>query len=482
MSSTTRPKPRPRPRARAPATASLNIDATSSSSPAPSSATQIQATPALATIEDEDALFLRNRTRTPQTWKQLSRMTEVKETRKRKSSASDSSDEENRDSPRARNRKKRSQPKRKNDALPDWTKKTPKEIVISSDSDSDDDIILESKPRKATKNGDEESSPRSKTKRARSRSITPPPALPQFAIQRAQAAVEQLVGSGPRAVTPTYDADESMDNIALDPELASIAQRVRSEALRGDTPEVDMGGPEEVKLKVVWKPHPQDPDGREDSWGITQKRHTNFSLLFDEIADLAGVRVENMVICYEGKRVFAFSNPHSIGIWAEAELEACDKSTYEYLKEHKRFRSPSVAPFLPHGLDGSRRSPSRARSPSLEMLSESDEGPAPSSPAPQGDNSNTFHLTIRSERTKDKDITLVVRPTTKCGAIVRAFLKKAGLDTEYPADGAPAKGRGRGKAVAKVPVLSVDGDRMDPETEIGEADLEDGDQVEVVGL
>ena len=144
-------------------------------------------------------------------------------------------------------------------------------------------------------------------------------------------------------------------------------------------------------------------------------------------------------------------------------------------------RSPSVAPTF-HGADGYPHSPSRARSPSLEMLPESDEAPAPSSPAPKDDNSNTFHLTIRSERTKDKDITLLVRPTTKCGAIVRAFLKKAGLDAEYPAAGAPPKGRGRGKAATKNPALSVDGDRMDPETEIGEADLEDGDQVEVVGL
>ena len=144
-------------------------------------------------------------------------------------------------------------------------------------------------------------------------------------------------------------------------------------------------------------------------------------------------------------------------------------------------RSPSVAPTF-HGADGYPQSPSRARSPSLEMLPESDEAPAPSSPAPKDDNLNTFHLTIRSERTKDKDITLLVRPTTKCGAIVRAFLKKAGLDAEYPAAGAPPKGRGRGKAATKNAALSVDGDRMDPETEIGEADLEDGDQVEVVGL
>ncbi len=49
------------------------------SSPGPSSAvsaTQAQVQAALQTIEDEDALFLRNRTRTPQAWKQLSRMTE----------------------------------------------------------------------------------------------------------------------------------------------------------------------------------------------------------------------------------------------------------------------------------------------------------------------------------------------------------------------------------------------------------------------
>lgn len=155
--------------------------------------------------------------------------------------------------------------------------------------------------------------------------------------------------------------------------------------------------------------------------------------------------------------------------------------TYQYLQEHKRMRSPSVAPFL--GADPSRRSPSRTRSPSIELLSDSDNEPPASAPS-QGDEeeSNTFHLTIRSART-NKDISLLVRPSTKCGAIVRAFLKKAGLEAEYPVDAGTQKGRGRGKAApAKVPALSVDGDKMDPETEIGDADLEDGDLVEVVGL
>ena len=100
-------------------------------------------------------------------------------------------------------------------------------------------------------------------------------------------------------------------------------------------------------------------------------------------------------------------------------------------------------------------------------------------------------MIVRSERTKDKDITLLVRPKTKCGAIVRGFLKKAGLEAEYPEETAPPppkKGRGRGKVAAaaavksKVPALSVDGEKMDPDAEIGVMDLEDGDMVEVIGL
>lgn len=161
--------------------------------------------------------------------------------------------------------------------------------------------------------------------------------------------------------------------------------------------------------------------------------------------------------------------------------EAFEKTTYQYLQEYKRIRSPSIAPAADG--DALRRSPSRARSKSIELSDNDSKGGAASAPV-QNENdeeSNTFHLIVRSARTA-KDISLLVRPSTKCGAIVRAFLKKAGLAAEY-INAAPATGRGRGKAAAvKVPALSVDGDRMDPETEIGEADLEDGDQVEVIGL
>ena len=49
-------------------------------------------------------------------------------------------------------------------------------------------------------------------------------------------------------------------------------------------------------------------------------QHENFYRMYDEIADLASITSENLVVCYDGKRIFAPSNPHGIGVWAEAEL------------------------------------------------------------------------------------------------------------------------------------------------------------------
>lgn len=100
--------------------------------------------------------------------------------------------------------------------------------------------------------------------------------------------------------------------------------------------------------------------------------------------------------------------------------------------------------------------------------------------------SDTFRLTLRSDKTS-KDIVLTVRPSTKCGSIVKAFLKKAGLADKYleaAPKAAAKKRRGRKSlvVVASGPKILVDGDKMDNDTEISEADLEDGDMVEVVGL
>ena len=101
------------------------------------------------------------------------------------------------------------------------------------------------------------------------------------------------------------------------------------------------------------------------------------------------------------------------------------------------------------------------------------------------DKGDKFKIILRSKAAKD--ITLTVRPTTKCGAIVKAFLKSAGLADKYPGAGevagkTPAKKGRKTAAPAGGPWLAVDGDKMANNVEIGEADLEDGDMVEVTGL
>ncbi|CDO69907.1 hypothetical protein BN946_scf184884.g66 [Trametes cinnabarina] len=487
-----RPKPRPRPRARAPqaaATVALDTDVPTPSSPGASSAVTSTppppAVPEQSSIDDEDALFMRNQSRTAQGWRKINKLAEAKDSKKRKSSGSDSSDSEHEtgSSPRFRGRKVQKRTNRQG-ILPDWTRKRPDEIILSSD-DSDEDILAprKSKNPMVVEISDSPVKPGGRH-RSRSRSLTPPPALSQYVIARAQEAVRNVVGSVGRAASPTLDVgDDTMDNIVSDPELASIARRVKAEAARqGGTPAPEGGGPENVTLRVMWKPHPLNPNGRSEVWSMRQKRHDNFHQLCAEIADLASIRSENVVLSLDGMRVFPSSTPHSVGIWAEAELEACDKITYDYLQENKRMRSESVAPSgHPHLDIACRRSPSRARSPSFTELSDSGFGAAESEPEEKDAGAaGAFTLFVVSEKTKGRRINLRVLPRTKCGVIVRKFLEKAGLQADYPERAPVAKGRGRG--TTKVPVLSVDGEKMDPEAQIGEVDLEDGDQVEVVGL
>jgi hypothetical protein len=132
-------------------------------------------------------------------------------------------------------------------------------------------------------------------------------------------------------------------------------------------------------------------------------------------------------------------------------------------------------------------------SPPIE-LSDSDDAPSPvyanaqESDAESDAGGETFKLVLQSAITKS--ITLTVRPTTTCGAIVQAFLKKAGLADKYgksPREsiGGPSK-KGKKAATAvepeKNPQLVIDGDKMAHHVPIGEMDLDDGDAVDVVGL
>ncbi|KZP18892.1 hypothetical protein FIBSPDRAFT_863245 [Athelia psychrophila] len=443
-----RPRPRPRPQAKASSPPGPSSEAcVTPSSPGASSR---------AAIDAEDALFIR-KPRTAKQWKELK---EREQKNKPPVTINISDDEAS--PPRSKTQKRSKTADRVN---PAWANKNVKLLLLSDEDSDNSDNSIETTP---VANGKR---PAGKRKRARSksRSITPPPELSMYHIEQARNLVRQALDSAPRAASPTYRADDSLDNITLDPELALIAKAIRNApkaTTSGSNVVSQGGGPERVTVKVKWRPHPLDDSAKVTTSETELKRHSSFRDLFASTADEAGVLEKNMVVSYEGKRVFASTTPHGIGIWAEAELEACAKATYEYIRTHKHERSPSPTNFASNGKGHAPRE-------GTQDLSDAD--------ASESEETQKFKLTVRSSMTT-KDISLTVRPTTTCGAIVKGFLKAAGLLDQYPSVNGTGATPRKGKNAAKDPRLSVEGEKMDPSSPISQADVEDGDCVDVVGL
>jgi hypothetical protein len=278
-------------------------------------------------------------------------------------------------------------------------------------------------------------------------------------IMNVRKVVSSTLQSSARADSPTNDfIDDSIDTIVLDEDLVSIARQVQARVNgRGDLE--SGGGPEIVTIKVHWLRHSPNSGGRADVGTFEMKRHDAFHALFETVADTAGIPTKSLVLTHSGARVFASATPHSLKIWAEAQLDATDVTTFEHLRE-QRHESPFAGQ-------------SNNWSPPPDTAEDGESESDVQSAAEEDD--DTFKLVVRSGMTKD--VTLKVRPTTSCGAIVKAFLRRAGIADKYP-EGQSS----RRKSAVGGPRLMIDGDRMDPDTPISEADLEDGDQVEVTGL
>ncbi|KAG6817010.1 hypothetical protein H0H87_000906 [Tephrocybe sp. NHM501043] len=453
--SSTRPRPRPRPKPKAATQDAAPVAGSSSDSPLKT--VQIQ-------IVDDDAMFMRNRNRSTGDWATLGKLTkEAKTTRA------------NSDSDEGDTTPKRKKPRKQDTASP-WQNKKSITRMLSEEipsSDSDDDggveiVDMSTTPRasKAAKR---------KRPRSRSRSITPPPELPPQQVQHMRALVEQTLNTGPQPTTTRDDYEyDNDDALFKNPELARLAKSVKSRpqaqmAYSSPAPE----GADTIQISVKWKLHPLDPNGKEDVWVFKMNRDDNFRDLFEATAEEASIRVENLILSYQGKRIYASVTPMALQMWGEAELVGCDKVTHDYL----RANPPKADTFDA----GGEEFPSVTDAPSPSQNEGSDDKEQESDA--EGE---TFKLTLRSSAAT-KDITLTVRPTTKCGAIVKAYLKKIGVADQYSTlfdEGGTTKKGGRGKKAQpeKDPRLCVDGDRMGNDVEIGEADLEDGDMVEVMGL
>jgi len=169
---------------------------------------------------------------------------------------------------------------------------------------------------------------------------------------------------------------------------------------------------------------------------------------------------DDIVLVLEGHKVYPSVSPAALGIWSGGEFDACLVKTYELLKGSRSGVSHPTTIGDEESGDGS------SDTDSIEDVA--------------GD---TFKLTLRSVKTP-KGIILTVRPQTKCGAILRAYLRKAGLGNDYLEYDNDVRGRKRGRRsiIVSGPRLVVDGDKLDNEAEIGEVDVEDGDIIEVAGL
>ncbi|KAJ6508476.1 hypothetical protein C8R45DRAFT_444465 [Mycena sanguinolenta] len=428
-----RPRPRPRPRAKE---ASSSTDGLS----------QQQKD---VVVVDDDAMFIRKRN--PVAWKRFQ-----EESYAPKPKAADSDSEHDSDSPRPRKQKKKSGGGNTAQAKINRLMSE----ALSDDSDSNSDILLV---------GDASTPKNKRKKRSRSRSITPPPPVPKQQVQMAKDLVRKMLGgqTAERTPSPPPDADDSTDTI-LDPELQAIVHQAAARAHRSHSEPVDSElAAETLEITVKWIPHPLNESGQKNESIFKLNRTDNFRDLFEAVAEDEAVLVESLVMSYKGRELIPAVTPAALDLWGEAELQACDKTTWAYIRSHP---TGSTNPIQAAEIsDDSDDEPTI-----LESDAESDAG------------GETFKLVLQSKATKS--ITLTVRPTTTCGAIVQAFLKKAGLADKYNLSAkGPRKSVGGGSKKKQAqglpePQLVIDGDKMASHVPIGDMDLDDGDAVDVVGL
>ncbi|TFL01776.1 hypothetical protein BDV98DRAFT_567521 [Pterulicium gracile] len=442
------PRPRPKPRKKAADTTGASTSAATTGSSAPTSGSGAAASSSTPQ-EDEDEYFFRNRNRSNAAWRNLDQAT--REVPKR---ASPDSDDDHSDSIGGSPRKKHKRKQKETGSIPDWEHKL---RLLSEDvnsdhrggKDSEDDVVEVlggSKPQDRRRRG-----------RSRSKSITPPPEITAGQLFSIKQIVKSALGADAQptvshAAALDIDDDEIEDEFSftLDPELQQIARQSKLQnrnKMKGvysreasEAYEERPGADEDIRMSIKWVPHPQDPNGlKVKEWDKKMLRSDSFRVLFEAIADEVGTIADTLIVTVDRQRIFPSTTPLALNLRFSAKLEAYDKVTYDYIRA-QRDKTPS--------LESPPASPSRKAA----------------SPDPT---SEKLKLTLRTAKAGVKDVSLAVRTTTTCGAVVQAFVKAAGLV---------------GKVKVENGRVSVDGDKLDNDVVMGDVDVEDGDMVEVVGL
>ncbi|TRM64155.1 hypothetical protein BD626DRAFT_629882 [Schizophyllum amplum] len=359
------------------------------------------------------------------------------------------------------------------------------------------------------------------------------PALSREQLENARAIIRNAFAN--RHHSQAQEDDDDVGNltnetIVLPPELQKAAAKAARARASSATP---FDAADTVKISVTWTPHPKDPSGKHETFDFEVERHKPLRDVFESVADEMDILSSKLYMTHRGVRIFGSVTANYLKVGTTASLVACDKATYEYMREQEEIqRRSSVHPpsdheqededddedivIIPDDDDDNgaytsahtspRRHPSTSRPTSTSRPATSPTNtprppsttPAAHGPsAPSDDEDDTkFKIILRCASLPGKDVTLTVRPTTTCGAIVRAFVKKVGLAEQFPNAGTaqapppppPApKGRGRKAAAQPVPTvkdpqLMIEGDKMGHGVKLEDTELEDGDVVDVVGL
>ncbi|KAG8714437.1 hypothetical protein FRC09_017636 [Ceratobasidium sp. 395] len=332
--------------------------------------------------------------------------------------------ENSEDSPESKRRRKemggRSKP------LPSWTYRTREisSVPPESDEDSSELEILDDDALQAP------SQPLPQPK-LRERSITPPPDDIKYqASNQARAVLSKLYYDDDREPSPE---GESQGAIELLPELAAIQRNVRATSAAPESSETRT-----VELNIKWFPHPEQPqyfEKGDHSWTFNNKP-------FGEVRRmLTGFPPPVLpILRCKGRKLFDGGTPASLFAGKKLEIQAMTLATHQYYEE--RHQDPLSAP------------------PSDEVENEatnSREG----SPAAAGDK---ITLRLRTGPKDNHPQTVRVLSNSTIETVIAAFLSKTG------------------RTGMQGVRLQIDGEDLEMESTIADADLEDGDLVEVAGI
>ncbi|KAF9514239.1 hypothetical protein BS47DRAFT_892906 [Hydnum rufescens UP504] len=316
---------------------------------------------------------------------------------------------------------------------------------------------------------------------AKSRSPTPPPALPEHFRNEARRIARQVVreqnplpiidldaAETRRVYQPVLNIDSSEED---DPDFAAIAAKVRAEHKRKasalSSTQTNVAGPSrsssgvKVKILVKWVQHPFDEFAQEqpeEAWNYFIDRDSNLREIFTTTTRLKHLLGSQLVVTHDGHQIYQTSTPRSLeGLAGEIHLSACDDNTYSHLQDmrKKSLASTGNDPRLEFGGAGGSNAPAAEDS--------DGEGDKPANDEPK----KKIKIGLRSAQFPQTKY-LNVRAEMTCRAILQHYLKVMKIEGKHD------KAR-----------LSFDGEQLAPDSQIGDADIDlDDDEalVDVVGL